>query len=119
MGRMPSPLQNVAVVYPFLQEAPLGRVTEFPSDEGYKRSMPCGRTECKRKAGPGKAPMPGVTSTSERQCIEASHSLPVRDHRTGDENIEGTKEVCRHFSFPIPVMQPFAGELFLGQGLEL
>jgi protein-S-isoprenylcysteine O-methyltransferase Ste14 len=25
----------------------------------------------------------------------------------------------RHFSFPIPVMQPFAGELFLGQGLAL
>jgi hypothetical protein len=40
---------HVAVVYPFLQEAPLGRVIERPGDEGYKRSMPCGRTECKRK----------------------------------------------------------------------
>src|SRR5215831_12675305 len=49
MGRMPSPLQNVAVVYPFLQETPLGRVTELLGDEGYKRSMPRGRTECKRK----------------------------------------------------------------------
>src|SRR5215467_15117511 len=49
MGRMPGPRPHVAVVYPFLQETPLGRVTEIPSDEGYKRSMPCGRTECKRK----------------------------------------------------------------------
>src|SRR5262250_1183781 len=49
MGRMPGPRPNVAVVYPFLQEAPLGRVTERPGDEGYKISMPCGRTECKRK----------------------------------------------------------------------
>src|SRR5262245_5434635 len=49
MGRISGPLQNVAVVYPFLQEAPLGRSTERLGDEGYKRSMPCGRTECKRK----------------------------------------------------------------------
>ena len=49
MGRIPGPRLNVAVVYPFLQETPLGRSTELLDDEGYKRSMPCGRTECKRK----------------------------------------------------------------------
>jgi hypothetical protein len=32
MGRIPSSLQNVAVVYPFLKEAPLGRLTELPVD---------------------------------------------------------------------------------------
>src|SRR5215510_12846361 len=43
--------------------------------------------------------MPGVTSTSERQCIEASHGLPVRDHRTGDQSVEGTKEVFKRVFF--------------------
>ena len=49
MGRIPGPRPNIAVVYPFLQETPLGRLTELPGDEGYKISMPCGRTEFKRK----------------------------------------------------------------------
>ena len=91
MGRIPGPRLNIAVVYPFLQEAPLGRLTELPGNEGYKISMPCGMTEFKRKAGYGKAPIPVVTRTSYRQCIEASHCHPVRDHRTGDESVEGTK----------------------------
>jgi hypothetical protein len=83
MGRIPGPRPNVAVVYPFLQEAPLGRLTELPGDEGYKISMPCGMTKFKRKAGHGKAPIPVVARTSYRQCIKASHGLPVWDHRTG------------------------------------
>jgi hypothetical protein len=29
MGGIPGPLQNVAVVYPFLKEVPLGRLTEL------------------------------------------------------------------------------------------
>jgi hypothetical protein len=39
--------------------------------------------------------MPVVMTTSERQYIEASHGLPVWDHRTGDENVEGTKKIFK------------------------
>ena len=95
MERMPGPRPNVAVVYPFLQEAPLGRLTELPGDEGYKRSMPCGMTEVRRKAGHGKAPIPVVARTSYRQCIEASHGLPVRDQRTGGREHRGNEIVLQ------------------------
>jgi hypothetical protein len=95
MGRIPGPRPNVAVVYPFLKEAPLGRLTELPGDEGYKISMPCGRTEFKRKVGHGKAPIPVVARTSSRQCIEASHGLPVRDHRTGGLECRGNESILQ------------------------
>jgi len=47
MGRIPGPGPHVAVVYPFLKETPLGRLTELPGDEGYKRSLPSTRSEFK------------------------------------------------------------------------
>jgi hypothetical protein len=47
MGRIPGPGPHVAVVYPFLQEVPLGRWTELPGDEGYRTSMPSSLRGCK------------------------------------------------------------------------
>jgi len=58
MGRMPGPGLHVAVVYPFLQAAPLGRLIALPEEEGYKISMACGMTVCKQKAGQAQAPIP-------------------------------------------------------------
>src|SRR6516165_10113350 len=49
MGRIPGPLQHIAVVYPFPEEVPLGRLTERPGDEGHKINMPSRHREGKGK----------------------------------------------------------------------
>src|SRR5262245_42569367 len=88
MGRIPGPVPQVAVLSPFLQEAPLGRLPEIPGEKGYKRSMPSGMTECKG-GGNRQAPMPtmepGARATPGLLEISAPALPAGTEHRRASE----------------------------------